>query len=804
MEKIKDYVTGLEVNATPEEIEAVQPLSQELNMIYQYPKSCLKTHPQFRICQSPGSSETYPLDITIFKNKKIFAICECKQKKRKDGIEQLKKYMNLADVKYGIWFNGVDRVFLEKIVKKNSFDYKIIPNFPCYDGTEELKKCNLRPYINMKEVFASIHRYIKAHTALTDLNIAENFIRILFCKIYDERFHNENELLDFKVVDNNKENIDEIFENVKTAFSDNFEDNEKISFDEKTIEYIVSRLQLISLMDTNSDAISDAFEIIVGDTLKGDAGQFFTPRNVIRFCLNFCNLKKDSSILDPACGTGGFIVEALTNVWKKIDKMNLPKSTKEKLRVDFAAKKIHGWDLNPLVSKIAKAYMSLLGDGVSNVHCLNSLSNEEIQLKANKTNNFDFVLTNPPFGKKIKIKDINILSNFLIAKDEQGKSKKEVNPEILFIEQCLNKLKPNGTLLIVLPEGILGNPTALNIRKFIVERAVLKYVIDIPQEAFAPHTAIKTSILILEKRRPTINDETILVTVKEIGHDKNGNPLYLKDIHQQVILDENGNKQVRDDFKRLIDEINDNVDTEQVKHIPYKEILENDNLNFYVKYYSGFRDFQKKLYKSAGNIRYISIQQLLDEDVFEKTKTGGIPNGNGPESDGYYSIDEIDDINKYVPFIRTSDVQDFKVNLRSQWYISKEYYEKCFKNKQKLCTGDLIFVKDGKSRVGQFAILNENNVESVVQSHLYILRVKKGNKYGLTPYSLAKIFASSDEWKTQLWSAIFIQGTIPTISINFSKLYLPIPSKDILEKYDKEMKKFYDSLNTLYGGIVKK
>ena len=119
MDKLIDYISGKKVLAKPEEIEAVQPFSKILVEDYGYPKNLIKTHPQYRVSVRPSGGNSFPVDIAIFstkekKNDQVEIIVECKQKTRKDGLKQLQKYLTFSDASLGVWFNGNDRLFIQK------------------------------------------------------------------------------------------------------------------------------------------------------------------------------------------------------------------------------------------------------------------------------------------------------------------------------------------------------------------------------------------------------------------------------------------------------------------------------------------------------------------------------------------------------------------------------------------------------------------------------------------------------------------------------------------------------------------
>ena len=191
------------------------------------------------------------------------------------------------------------------------------------------------------------------------------------------------------------------------------------------------------------------------------------------------------------------------------------------------------------LTKVAKAYMAILGDGRSGTFSENSLDKpdnwDEITKSKVKLNSFDILLTNPPFGSKIKVEGESILQQYDLGHKwkqnsknqiwEKGKLKESESPQIIFIERCLDLLKENGKMAIVLPDGIFGNETLSYLRNWIIKKAKILAVIDIPLETFLPHTGTKTSILVLKKStsEEVSNDYKIFMAVADYcGHDRRG------------------------------------------------------------------------------------------------------------------------------------------------------------------------------------------------------------------------------------------------------------------------------------------
>ena len=333
---ILDYISGKPVKATPEEIDAVQIFSKILVEDYSYPKENIQTRPQYHVKVRPSDTKKeYPVDIAVFNDSKkneetISIIVECKKKNRRDGKTQLTDYMRFSKAKLGVWFNGNERLFLRKIEKDGEILFEEIPNIPIYGQRVEdigkFKRRDLKPTHNLKATFKAIRNHLAANTvgATRDEVLAQQLINLIFCKIYDEKFSEPDDIVTFRAGVNEdsvvvEQRIQDLFKNVKRKYKDVMDETDSITLDKDSLVYVVGELQNVCLIEAERDVIADAFETFIGDALKGGQGQFFTPRNVVKMIVDILNPTDDDLMIDPACGSGGFLVESLRHVWKQLD-----------------------------------------------------------------------------------------------------------------------------------------------------------------------------------------------------------------------------------------------------------------------------------------------------------------------------------------------------------------------------------------------------------------------------------------------------------------------------------------------------
>ena len=394
---------------------------------------------------------------------------------------------------------------------------------------------------NLLRRFEEIHDFIYANDGLSPQQALEEFVKILFIKIYDE-----NEGLNLF----SQKNICELFEKIKAGYPEIFEQDEKIKLSERSVEFISNKLKDISLAGSSQDAKGLAFQKFLSHHEKDGQGQFFTPEPVINFCVEMIQPKPTETIIDPACGSGGFLMSAINYLKNTYTDFDLPEAL---------SKDVFGIDINRSILRIAKMKLLLESNVKTNIFCANSLENLE-----NLNGHFDIVLANPPFGAKVT--NPTVLSKFELGYKwmrhenefyRTGNLQSSQNTEILFIERCFNFLKEGGRMGIVLPNGNFENPSLEYLRFYIKQKAKLLAVIKLPQETFIPFgTGVKTSILFLEKDSQNSDTQYPVffgkVTKPGYQGNKNGTLIFKKDKLGQTIKDCEGQSVLDEDFSEVL------------------------------------------------------------------------------------------------------------------------------------------------------------------------------------------------------------------------------------------------------------
>ncbi|MFW9971006.1 MAG: N-6 DNA methylase [Candidatus Odinarchaeota archaeon] len=643
-----------------------------------------------------------------------------------------------------------------------------------------IKKKDLKKYSNLKQVFTSINQHLYGKLKHTDTDTrarSKQIINLLLCKLVDEINKTPEEEIDFYIRNNEsaKELYDRIqsffVENVREKYKDVMDENEQIILNKELVYLIVKELQPISLLQSSKDILSDAFEIFVSKILKDEAGQFFTPANIVKFMVNYLDPTIDSKILDPACGHGGFLLEAKEILWSKID------SKSKKIE---AITNLFGIDKDLFLAKISKLYLEILSNGKSNIFCEDSLDPKSYRSQTKeiiKNGSFDYIFTNPPFGVKIPINNEEVLSNYQLGHiwrniDDkwkvQNKLIRQQAPQVLFIERCIQLLKDEGKLAIVLPEGIFGNPTDRYIWEYLTSNGKILGVVSLDQNAFQPFTCNKTSILFYEKLKNIPKDYLIdFAIIENVGHDKDGKVLYKLKKDGSRKTDSAGEPIINDDLINLHLQIKeaeefDYLTEQKIFKIKFSQIK--DKI-FIPNYYTGVEKTLKKL-SNNKNFVLFTIKDLVDKKIIYANKGGYIPRGDEIGSH-VYGLGN-------VPFIRTSEINNWEINLDSYKKTSDEVYEQ-YKIRQNIEQGDVLLVKDGgPNLIGKTAYVTDLDTKIIIQSHIYQIKTKENEEF-IDAYLMLYLL-NLDIVQKQIQAITFVQGTIATIGNRILEVVLPIPS----------------------------
>jgi type I restriction enzyme M protein len=466
-------------------------------------------------------------------------IVECKKPKRKDGIEQLKSYMNAKGAPVAIWSNGTDRVILYRPYPADFDDtqFDLPKRGQAPKDVLEAKKTllQLKKNFDFKRIVQDLEELVLADSGKDEFN---EIFKLIFAKIWDEKEALENRK--DKVVEFGKaldpdityDRINSLFHKACDEWPGIFKNGEDIELAKRHLQVCVGPIEGVRLLGSNLRIMDDAFEYLLPTEAKKKKGQFFTPRHVVEMCVRMLNPKRNEYVMDPACGSGGFLLHAMEWCYPAKDT-----EAREQRKHRYAAKYLWGIDFEQRAAKTSRALMLIAGDGHTNIfgpdvssldpktwyetgwsgealmHGLRQAKLTAVKIPENETLKdedkaweyfdelkFDVIFSNPPFAGEMR--DRKMLAHYELAKpalkrakDKQPKEERDV----LFLERIMKMLKPGGRAAVILPQGKFNNSSLAFIREWILKKARLLAVVSLHGNTFKPHTGTKTSVLFVHK-----------------------------------------------------------------------------------------------------------------------------------------------------------------------------------------------------------------------------------------------------------------------------------------------------------------
>lgn len=631
--------------------------------------------------------------------------------------------------------------------------------------------------------FEDIHNYLYANDGLSEQQVLEEIVKILFVKFFDEQrekksfFISESE--SHKIDSGKNQNsffirIKQLFKETKQKYSSYFDSKDSLKLSHQSLGFVVKKLQEIDFINSKSDANGLAFQKFLGRHAKGGRGQFFTPDPIIDFCVEIIQPKPDEKLIDPACGTGGFLFSSLKHIKKYYKNADIQR---------YVQNKLFGIEINTRISQISKIKFLIECNVDPNILCSNALINiEELSLKYSQQANlkklenyFDVILTNPPFGTQGKITNRELLSKYELGykwnKYGEDYIKSDIIlkgqvPEILFIERCLQILCPGGRLGIVLPNGHFENSSLEYLRRYIKHKANILGIVHLPQETFIPYgTGVKASLLFLQKkngRGHNNNKQIFFSKINKTGYagNKNGTPVYKKDKYGNIIL-KNRQKIIDEDFSEVICDYNQFLKTYSIKSDKSFTISsEQLNNRFDYNYY-----YPENRYL-ISNLTKLKAVKLCDIAKIIKNKSSRLKQ------------------NELIEYIELSDIytKSFEIinstKLAANDLPSRASYE--------IKTGDIITAVAGNSIGTQkhaTAYVTEKFNKAICTNGFRVLRNLKLNSFYLLYYFQSDLFLKQ----------VFMYRTgaaIPALSDDdFANILIYLPSKNEINKISSVVEK---------------
>lgn len=794
-------------------------------------KDMMMINPEYRVPKSPSeaskrekNSKTwkgFPVDLAVFDSVRnvgdpahIVMIAETKKPGVHEGLSQLQTYMSLEPTaKIGIWMSGdIIRVLIRNLDGSLNDDQdNAVPYFGdslMASKDKPMTWNNMMEVANasfLKNIFSGLlNKVVSQDTKVTrPEERVDNLCNVLLAKIFSDKIAKitPDEPVQFRTygtVSNTGEKVRESFQGLKNSHPDLFAgSSDQIGFDDSTLENCVVGLAKYRLYGLSGELASAAFQVFREDNLKAGDGQYFTPREVMTNMIRLLEIKPYDIVLDPACGTGGFLFQAYESLKERYPHME------EKDAISWANRNLYGVDKDRINVKLTKTLMLTIGDGSTNTFHGDSLrthlwaSEFPLLVTALTEGKFSVIATNPPFGKNLKLSaEDGRKSGYTVSKtdlrdgegkgttlDEKGEKYMEREIGIAFVEQCYKLLSSKGRLGILLPETYFFSPSYIWFQKWIYSHFHLRAVINVPMEAFQGFCRAKTNIYIFEKK-DTINSsmdwvvggKVLIVNSETCGINKDGKTL---------------NKVDPITGERL-EAIDDQL-SRDCKMVASRDYHNNRNIVFYPsedieKSYVAVPRYYDGKYDEAISawLRHEDGFSLRTINDLVKDKEIMIRHGHGSPS--------LDQRVGDIPYIKVSDLRSGRVNVNPSNLVPDALAKKCWRGDNSgLHAYDLLSPERASKNIGEFCVLLPGQERMVLTKEIIILRSLNNSFsqfYLMWALSLPEV---REQWRR----ITFMQTNRDDIGERYLDIKIPFP---LYPNKEKEITKVYSDY---YNALLK-
>ena len=471
------------------------------------------------------------------------------------GIKQAESYARNLGAEYHVWSDWITTHYFKtaKYIDQSTS----VGNIPTWtagrERTDYLAKDHVLPPFRdeeqLREVVRRCHHKIFFNLGHDPAKSFDELMKLLFLKIYDER--QTPKRYEFAILpEQTKEevalHIRALFK--KAAESKRYRDvfatrfskpgqNTTLDLDDDTIVFLVKQFQSYSLVNTTStlegvDIKGTVFERMVGSTFRGELGAYFTPRELVSFCVELVDPGIDDRVLDPACGSGGFLIMVIKHVIKKIqqDSPNLSEAEIYAAVKDYANANLFGVDINERMVRVCKMNLIMHGDGYSGIYNAHGLSIGMAGHSGINEESIDKIFSNPPFAGREE--DSAYLTRFDTAKTDNN-GIVSLHKTIPFVEMIIKLLAPGGIAALVLPNGIFNSPsyTFKRLREIIFQKTQILAAVGLPHWVFF-HTGcdVQGSLLFIRKQEPPKDYDIFMDIAEHVGFDQKGDKVDSNDL----------------------------------------------------------------------------------------------------------------------------------------------------------------------------------------------------------------------------------------------------------------------------------
>jgi len=804
-----DKASGRIISAGPEEIDSTQPLLEILIKEAGWNPAQIVSRPkQWRVPASPSDQRVWPVDIAVFDcpenvrtEEHVVAICECKRPDVETGIGQLKIYLDREPhARVGIWFNG----FEHSIIYKTPTGYQTAPvGTPILTPLDPLTPvgAKARTYEDLRKApsLVPVFKRIRDRLATLDRNvnrdeeILPDISLLLLMKILDEQGHRftPKKPLAFQIDDDAQRTAKRLRELLETEVKRNSElfgassTEVRFQIDDDSIYYVVERLQNFRLLSNDTDAVAEAFQVIRGKAFKGEEGQYFTPQSVVRIAIAAMDPRPEDRVIDPGCGSGSFLALALANVVDRLKgAYGTDQSAMNLARRDWSTQQLFGMDKDSVSVRLSKAYLSMLGDGSTHVYKADAIRPKHWKPTLSaivQDGAFDVVVTNPPFGTKLKVPgEIGREEEYALSKvwRRVGGAWNETEEYetrdlgLVFLERCIRLLRPGGRLAIVLPDTYLFSPSYRWLVTWL-SQYTLTHSINVPIEAFEPHCRAKTSVVVLRKSPPPKDNQIVGSVCSTFGEDKHGRPRFKFVDGKQT--DE------RDDEMAEAAELLKGGSTADTSKLSFRFGQEEAFARgvlvasyWWRKPYTGaVEEFAHK-----NKCDLVSVGELMKAGELTVTDGHGSPSshfhGQGP-----------------TPYVKVVDIKNWRVIENPKYGIPEDEAAR-FRRNRLLEPYDLVTPTRASKNIGLFGVIMPWQTKVILTREITVWRIpKKATR--IDPWLLLAL-ASLRSVHDQFNFLVLMQMNREDLGDRYKELLLPLPkSAAKREEWARPIREFFEA-----------
>ena len=789
------------------------------------------TRPQWRVPKSPSASRSsgYPVDIAIFDSAKhlgdpshIQIIVECKAPDEKEGIRELKTYLGLEpEARLGVWFNGERHVLVWKVLDGFSIDkYGPVPR-----PTDPLSPAEAQPPIryqdliqppNLREIFRRLRDRIAAQDTRVNRDefILNDLANLLICKIADEQ---DGEVeperpMAFQLARSRAataEAVRHYFYGVKARLRSVFIDaEERVHIDDASLEEVVRTLQSYRLLGHDRHAVGTAFQVLRGRALKGDEGAYFTPPALVDCVVSILDPSHSTRLIDPACGTGGFLAAALDHVFSGIDdNAALRDRAKQNANHRWAADHLFALDKDAVSTKLCKAYLTLLGDGRAHVYRADTIDRSDWKQRPDDltrvvtAGTFDQVMTNPPFGAKLKVDaQVGREEGLQVCRAWEWSGSaweptgdwKDEQLGLAFFERDLNLLADSGRMAIVLPETFLFSTSFKWFIDWVCRTVTLTHVVDVPMVAFEEFCRAKTCILFVQKNQPPKEHQIVMSFPKSIGQDKRGKPLFRIDGHGERKEEAHLDNEMAEAVQEMV--------SGAYQGNPRRRSHDKESRYCFKILQSTVRErgilvprfwWRREADEALGEwiVRHpstiASLGELEEEAAIAVFAGHGSPPGNARGTGA-------------TPYVKVTDLKNWRINENPTNHIHEKVAAKLRRRGPELEYGDLVSPARASSNIGQFSMILPWQTRIVITREVLILRVLE-NTRGLDPFLLLALM-SLKVVQDQYQYLALMQTNREHLGDHWKEVRIPIPETEAEQStIAKPVREYFESVVAAHG-----